>query len=201
MFLCSAGSACLLKSVPNRKKLPTGYVSLFGRFGLLVEKCTKPEKIAHRICFSVRPVRPACWKVYQTGKNCPQDMFLCSAGSGVWLSERKVSDSRGPRFFSFLFFGSFFLFFSPKKRKEKKEHHLWFCVCTVRETFLDQISMFFTPFSRVCPDLLGLWLRSRFWCLCWFGFFRCCGFYDSLHCGWRAADQRCDFADTFPVVM
>ena len=32
LFVC-LGSDCLLKSVPNRKKLPTGYVSLFGRFG------------------------------------------------------------------------------------------------------------------------------------------------------------------------
>lgn len=127
------------------------------------------------------------------------------SGAGFWLSERKVFDSRSSRFFSFLWF---FLFFSPKKRKERTSPRWETMVLryTVREPFLAQISMFFTPFisrpfSRVCPDLLGLWLRSRFWCLCWFGFFRCCGFCDSLHCGWRAADQRCNFADGFPFAM
>ena len=33
MFFCTSGSACLLKSVPNRKKLPTGYVFLYVRRG------------------------------------------------------------------------------------------------------------------------------------------------------------------------
>ncbi len=81
--------SCLLKSVPNRKKLPTGYVSLF------VLRCR-------------------LWipRVRAGGSECEFGI----SGAGFWLSERKVSDSRSPRFFSFLWF---FLFFSPKEKKRK----------------------------------------------------------------------------------